>query len=173
MAGVPAGLLGKVLGVPVIRMMPSGPGTLLGYNGIVGIYPSSELLKNLLTALGQEVFVLPDEDQMNVFTAGVCLPSVILTARRLGRDTDSGMEPVIHEFPLVARMYAWAKSAVPQSLTPSESDDYVRRMSTKGGITETIVTSMLAGAPLREAFHAGIDRSRAISEESRSVFLNT
>jgi len=170
MAGIPSELLRGVLGVPAIRIMPSGPETLLQCNGIVGMYPDDGLVRKLLSSLGQEVFIMHDDDEMNIFTAGVCLPSVIIAARMKGQDTDKEIEPVIFEYPIVARIYDWAKKAVPQPLSPEGQDEYIRRMSTKGGITEIIVTRIRTGATLLEAFHAGIDRSRAISEESRHAF---
>jgi len=165
MAGVPAEVLGRVLGVPVVRMMSSGPETLSGHNGIVAVYPPTPLLAGILKGIGQEVHAMPDETLMNVFTAGGCLPAILLYSRIHHRDPDAEIRPVIHEFPLMGALYAWGVKAVPRDLSDMEAEAYIARMSTKGGVTEAIITGMAKGEPLDAAFRAGIARCVAIGDE--------
>jgi pyrroline-5-carboxylate reductase len=165
MAGIPAGLLNRTLGIPVIRMMPSGPETLRSHNGIVAIYPHNQLLEDILSLLGQDVHVMPDEDLLNVFTAGVCLPAAIRAARGMGMDTGRGIWLVTQEFPIVSPIYSWAVATIPGEVSAAEREEYIRNMSTKAGITEAFVTSIRSGADFSTAFHAAIARSRTISRE--------
>jgi len=171
MAGISTTMLSKTSGVPVIRMMPSGPATLLSHDGIVGIYPHNMLLEDILSFLGQHVHVMPDEELMHVFTAGVCLPAAIRAARSRGIDTERGIQQVIQEFPVVAPIYSWAAATIPRDESPQEREEYIRNMSTKAGITEAFVTCIRSGSDFSTAFHAAIDRSRTISRDTEQVLI--
>ena len=60
-------------------------------------------------------------------------------------------------------MYPWAKSVLPNFSSDREREAYIAKMSTKGGITEAVVSSIRSGATLLGAMEAGIDRGREIS----------
>lgn len=161
MAGVPTGVLNRRWGIQVIRMMPSGPETLVAKEGIVAVYPENATLSDILQSLGLKVYSLPNEEMMHVFTAGVCLPAAILAAR----DTDTELEvaEISRLYPLVAELFPWASAVLPSSGSDREREAYIAGMSTKGGITEAIVKSIRSGATFSRAFEAGINRSREIS----------
>lgn len=171
MAGISTKLLSRTFRAPVIRMMPSGPATLLSHDGIVGIYPHNLLLEDILSFLGQHVHIMPDEELLHVFTAGVCLPAAIRAARSRGIDTERGIQPVIQEFPVVAPIYSWAVATIPGDESPKEREKYIRNMSTKAGITEAFVTGIRSGSDFSTAFHTAIDRSRTISRETEQVLI--
>ncbi|MEN6610834.1 MAG: NAD(P)-binding domain-containing protein [Methanoregulaceae archaeon] len=166
MAAIPRDLLTKRWGVPVVRMMPSGPDSILGGNGIAAIYPENDRLAGLLRLIGLSVLSLPDEDAMNVFTAGVCLPPAILAAEVQGRDITPEVPELAREFPLIGEMYPWARNVLPDIGSDTGRDTYITKMSTKGGITEAIVASIRSGATLAVAMQAGIARSREISRQA-------
>lgn len=162
MAAIPRDLLIKRWGVPVVRMMPSGPDSILEGNGIAAIYPENDRLTGLLRLIGVRVWSLPDEEAMNVFTAGVCLPPAILAAEAQGRNITPEVPELAREFPLIGEMYPWARNVLPSTGSDNERDTYIAKMSTKGGITEAIVGSVRSGATLAVAMRVGIDRSREI-----------
>ncbi|MFA5332110.1 MAG: NAD(P)-binding domain-containing protein [Methanoregula sp.] len=164
MAGIPCHLVEETLCRPVVRMMPSGPETLTGHNGIVAVYPASPLLEVILAGIGQEVCSLPEESVMDIFTAGVCLPAVLIFLRFHNRDADTEIRPVIREYPLMEQLYAWGTAAVPSDIAPEEGHTYIVRMSTKGGITEAIIASLARGEPLETAFRAGVARCAALRD---------
>jgi len=165
MAGIPRALLKKMLGIDVIRMMPSGPDTIRHHKGIVAIYPDNATLVRLLAGMGLKVHVLPDKEAMHLFTAGVCLPAAILAYRATGLDPDDGMNEAVREYPLLASMYAWAREVLPEFSSGPEEEGYVTKMCTPGGVTNAIVRSIRSGNTLSAAVQAGIARSREISRE--------
>jgi len=161
MAALPRSLLRERWGSDVIRMMPSGPDTLREKNGIAGIYPQNAILQSLLEEAGIRVFALPDEEMMQVFTAGVCLPAAILAAR--GMDIDAEIPAIARKYPLVAEMCPWAKTVLPAVASDLDREAYITTMSTKGGITEAVVNSIRSGASLADAMEAGVGRAGEIS----------
>nr|WP_319376332.1 NAD(P)-binding domain-containing protein [uncultured Methanoregula sp.] len=164
-AGIPRASFEKSLGIEVIRMMPSGPDTIRHNKGIAAICPGHTKLAGLLSGMGLDVRVLPEEESMHVFTAGVCLPAAILAYRATGREPDDGIFKAGHEFPLLAGMYAWAKEVVPDFASRSDEEIYIAKMCTPGGVTSAIVLSIRSGNSLSVALRAGITRSREISGE--------
>ncbi|MDD1690678.1 MAG: NAD(P)-binding domain-containing protein [Methanoregula sp.] len=169
MAGIPRPVLKRRWGIDVVRMMTGGPDTIIRGRGIAGIVPASERLNDILTGMGMQVRVLPDEEMMQVFTAGVCFTAAILACRALGRNPDDEIAEAVREYPLLAGMYAWAQEAQPAALSDAGRDEYIAKMSTPGGITEAIVRSIRAGNSLSVAMQTGIDRGRAISRDAEET----
>lgn len=161
-AGIPRAVLGKLFGVEVIRMMPSGPDTIRRHKGIAAIFPGNDLLEDLLRRTGMQVQILPDEETMHVFTAGVCLPAAILASEAAGNDPDEEIADAIRKYSLLSPIYSWAKEVLPESLSATEREAYITEMSTPGGITEEIVSKVREGNTISVAVEAGIARSRKI-----------
>ncbi|MDD1693791.1 MAG: NAD(P)-binding domain-containing protein [Methanoregula sp.] len=171
MAGIPRAVPEQRWGIDVVRMMPGGPDTILRHKGIAGIFPDNEVLAHILVRMGMQVQVLPDEETMHIFTAGVCFTAAILACRAMGRNPDNEIAGAVREYPLFTGMYAWAQEVLPGPLSGAERDEYIAKMSTPGGITEAVVRSIRSGNPLSAAMQAGIDRSRAISRDAEEKFL--
>jgi pyrroline-5-carboxylate reductase len=162
MAGISAQLLGGLLGTAVYRMMFSGPDTLYSGNGVAAMIPEHEHLKLLLRAMRVERIRILTEADLDVFTAGVCLPAAILqagdpVAQRLA------IGRIGAEYPLLADLYAWAVKALPVFHNGGEKEAYIRNMITKGGVTEAMMNSLGGGEPLDDALRKGIARAKALS----------
>lgn len=165
-AGVPRAALGRRWGVEVIRMMPSGPDTIRGGKGVAAVFPANDLLTRILEATGLQVQVLTDEEEMHVFTAGVCLPAAVLTYRAAGRDPDDGIREAAIRHPLLSAMYAWTTDVLPSFTSGADQEAYTAAMCTQGGITEEMVLAIRAGEDLSAAAERGIERSREIGRTS-------
>jgi pyrroline-5-carboxylate reductase len=167
MAGVSKASLKKVLGIDAFRIMPSGPDTIKARKGIVAVYPPDDFLINILSCIGLKVYEISDEESMHAFTAGVCLPAAILVAEKKGLDTDQTVRIIGREYPDFEEIYTWARGVLPYC--GSEQEEYIRRMSTKGGITEAIIDSLNSGDSFLCALRKGIARSREISARVTSL----
>jgi len=161
-AGIPRAVLGKLFGVEVIRMMPSGPDTIRRQKGIAAIFPGNDLLEDLLGKIGIQVHILPEEETMHVFTAGVCLPAAILASKTAGNDPDEEIADAVKKYPMLSPIYAWAKDVLPESLSERGRETYIANMSTPGGITEEVVRKVKEGYSISVAVEAGIAKSRKI-----------
>jgi pyrroline-5-carboxylate reductase len=163
MAGVPQDLLSRRWKTRVTRMMPSGPDTFREGRGIVAVHPENVPLAAFLESMGFRVYPLRDEELMHIFTAMVCLPAALLLAG--DRDRFAETDAIAREYPLARELLPWAFTVLPSFRSGEEREHYIAAMSTKGGITETIVKSIRSGFPLSRAFRDGIARSREIGRE--------
>ena len=163
MAGVPLQTIRKRLGTDALRMMPSGPSTIQEKKSIAAIYPHNDYLIKILSCLGMQVFNLPNEDLMHIFTAGVCLPAALLASGNDKIERDGASEILAKEYPDFPKICMWAEQVLPEFERDEDKENYIRSMATKGGITEAIIESINAGNSLHIALNRGINRSREIS----------
>ncbi len=163
MAGVPLQTIRKRLGTDALRMMPSGPSTIQENKSIAAIYPHNDYLIKILSCLGMQVFNLPNEDLMHIFTAGVCLPAALLASGNDKIERDEASEILAKEYPDFPKICMWAEQVLPEFERDEDKENYIRSMATKGGITEAIIKGINAGDCLHIALKRGINRSREIS----------
>jgi len=163
LAGVSLSAIRGLLGVDAVRMMPSGPDSILEGKGIAAIYPDNQALSQVLQALGLRVFELAAEEQMHVFTAGICLPAALLASGDGEQAGEKACRCLSREYSDFPEIFSWARDVRPHFEKEEDKEDYIRRMATSGGITEAIVQSLGKGDDLTTALKNGIDRSKEIS----------
>jgi pyrroline-5-carboxylate reductase len=163
MAGVPLQAIRRILGVEAVRMMPSGPSTILEKRGITAIYPNNEVVVRILRGLDLRVYRLLDEDLMHIFTVGVCLPAAFLESGDCDRAREEACKYLSRLYPDFAEICSWARDVQPVFGTEEERQVHIGKMATKGGITEAIVESLRENDDLLMALEKGINRSRDIS----------
>jgi pyrroline-5-carboxylate reductase len=113
--------------------------------------------------LGLRVFELKEEEQIHIFTVGVCLPAAIL-ALDDGKDAiEEACRCLSRVYPDFSEICSWARDVLPEFEREEDKRDYIRKMATRGGITEAVVKSLERGDDLLPALKQGIERSREIS----------
>lgn len=167
-AGVSAELLNRIFRARVIRLMLSGPDTILDVKGAAAMYPEDERLGLLLRAMGLMTVAITTETALDVFTAGVCLPAAILKAGDQEAQT-AAIARIAPEYPLFAQLYDWAVTVLPEGQTDGEKADYISKMATGGGVTEAIIRALENGEALDGALKKGIGRIQEISAEIRDA----
>lgn len=163
MAGVSLETLRSHLRVDAVRMMPSGPDTILEMRGIAAIYPHDDLLERILRGLDLHVYELSSEDQMHVFTVGVCLPAALLALGDSESASEGACRCLSQVYPAFPEICSWARDVLPEFEREEDKRDYISKMATKGGITEAIVESLENEGDLLTALNRGIKRSREIT----------
>lgn len=171
MAGVSIELLSRVFGMKVHRMMFSGPDTILNGQGVAAMYPEHEMVKSLLRAMELTYIQTMSENDLNTFTAGVCMPAALLKTDHPAQNKQA-IERIGKEYPLLLALFAWASKALPCFDNGADKEAYINRMITKGGVTDAIVKSLAGGAPLDTALREGIARIREIAMEIQRSVIN-
>lgn len=166
LVGVPLELLSGIFGKRVFRMMLSGPDTLVSGKGVAATYPENGQLRRLVELMGAAYIKTETENDIDVFTAGVCLTAAILKAGNPD-EQKKAIARIRSEYPLIAELYSWAVDALPDFRGDAEKKGYIAKMITKGGVTETIVSSLGDGCALDDALKKGIERTKEISAEIR------
>ena len=164
MAGVSTALLGRIFGMEVHRMMFSGPDTILSGKGVAAMYPEHELLKSLLRAMNVTYIHTAAENDLNTFTAGVCMPAALLKADHPAQN-EQAIRRIEKAYPVFSELFSWASKALPCFDNDADKEAYINRMITKGGVTDAIIKSIAGGAPLDVALREGIARIQEISAE--------
>ena len=163
LAGVSFPAIRGLLGVDAVRMMPSGPDSIKEGKGIAAIYPYNQVLSRILQALGLRVFELSVEEQMHVFTVGICLPAALLASGDVEDAIEEACRCLSQEYSDFPEIFAWARSVLPHLEREEDKRAYIEKMATRGGITEAVVKSLERGEDLLLALKQGIKRSREIS----------
>ena len=163
MAGVSLPAIRRLMGIDAVRMMPSGPDTILEGKGIAAIYPNSQPLSRILQGLGLRVFELSAEEQMHVFTAGICLPAALLASGEGEPAAEKACRCLSREYSDFQEIFSWARDVRPHFEKEEDKKDYIRKMATRGGITEAIIKSLERGDNLLMSLKQGIKRGREIS----------
>jgi pyrroline-5-carboxylate reductase len=163
MAGVSLPAIRRLLGIDAVRMMPSSPGSIIKGEGIAAIYPYNQILSRILQGLGLRIYELAAEEQMHIFTAGICLPAALL-AWDDGEDAiEEACRCLSWDYPDFPEICSWARDELPEFEREEDKQDYIRNMATRGGITEAIIKSLERGDNLLMSLKQGIERSREIS----------
>jgi pyrroline-5-carboxylate reductase len=171
LAGLSVEILKKIFKTNICRMMLSGPDTIAAEKGVATIYPYNEVVACILNKMNLRIFEISNEKEIDIFTAGVCLPAALLQ-----EDDAVKIKEAIHEiekeWAAFLDLYEWAKRILPSFTTESEKVEYIARMITKGGVTETIIDSLKSVELFITALRKGINRSKDISLEIRNSILN-
>lgn len=163
-AGVPLETLSGMFGANVIRMMLSGPDTIASGKGVAAIYPQNENLKLLLGLTRLTQIKIMTENDLDIFTAGVCLTAALLKEENPDEQVRA-IDRIGGEYPLLSELYTWAKGVLPKFENDGEKKDYIAKMLTKGGVTDAIISNLERGASLDVALKKGIERTKEISIE--------
>lgn len=171
-AGLSIEILKNIFKANIFRMMLSGPDTIVSGKGVAALYPYNELIDSILNKMKLCIFEISREEDMNIFTAGVCLPAALLQEK-----DEVIIENAVNEIGIDCAMflnlYDWAKKTVPSFNTEIEKTQYISKMITKGGVTEAIIDSLKSGEEFITALRKGIARGNNISLEiSNSKAVN-
>jgi len=151
---------------PVVKIMPTSPASIENETAICGIYPRESKLEAYLNKLGFELFFLTQESEFHYFTAMACLPAALLQLSILHIPIDENMlfeEAKNAQFAHFETLYRRLQLEVPANLSEAEANLFIKKMATKGGITECIVDRLKIGSTLIQAVEHGIARSKEIA----------
>jgi pyrroline-5-carboxylate reductase len=150
----------------VYKIMPTSPESIENETAICGIYPSNTNVNKWLKWLGFELFTLNEESEFHYFTAMACMPAALLQIKiqhiKLNEAAlfEEAKQAHFEQFEL---LYNRLKTETPTQLNEAESLQFIRKMTTKGGITESVVNSIKQGETLIQAIDKGIKRSQEIA----------
>ena len=144
----------------VVRIIPTGPGTILASQAIAGVYGENTVAEELFRLLDIDYVVVDDEDKMNYVAVAGCLPAIFC---RVSPDSDEAREAIgrissdFPEFRELARKC--------ECLVPSENrDEFISSFATPGGVTQAILNGLNMGKSLYDSLLMGIERSKELSE---------
>lgn len=172
MAGLPLDLLRAVFGGDVRRIMCSGPDTILERRGIATLYPTDARVSGVLERLGLKILRATSEGELDSFTAGICLPAILLNIRVAKKEIREAMEEMRKIYPVYGALRDWVSEVTPRD-GDTERGAYLENVSTKGGISEAMTESLQSGGTLLTALRRGLERGREITDSIREEILES
>ncbi|HBE79080.1 MAG TPA: hypothetical protein DDW65_15095 [Firmicutes bacterium] len=171
MAGISTTTFKNALGFDVLRIMPSGPDTIQAGKGIVAVFPHHDAVITILTQIGLKVYEIAHEELMHIFTVGVCLPAVLLAAERMKLPVTEAMQMISIDYPVFSDIYSWARNVLPTFNSDEAKEEYITKMVTTGGVTESLIESIDSGDDLITAVRKGIARSKELAEKANTLSI--
>jgi pyrroline-5-carboxylate reductase len=165
-AGLPGGLLRRVLGVDVRRIMCSGPDSISDGMGIATMYPALDKVRRLLAAMGLDVLDVSSEEELDSFTVGICVPALLLNSGVPMEEAISSMARVERTHPVYGALRRWVESVTPER-SAVNGGRYLDNVCTKGGVTEAMMALLGKGASFEDALNGGMARGRQITDDIR------
>ncbi len=107
--------------------------------------------------------------QAVVLAAPNSLPAAIVVANERGIEMSDAIREIVKEYKDFSLINSWAMKIIPDLRSEAERKEYVRKIATKGGVTEAIVDSLNSGGTFLEAIRSGIARSKEISDKYASL----
>ncbi len=160
MAGIEVeNLIEKTNNENITRVMPTGPDTIINSSAIAGLYPNDNFTAKLLNFLDIHFYVVKTSYQMDLMTLVGCLPAVYCICDPTSEENMNAIIKIAKDFPEF--IDASLKTI---SLVPKENKEaFVEKVSTPGGVTEAIITSLREGNSLYDSLIKGIERNHELS----------
>lgn len=169
-AGLSTEILKRIFNTPVSRIMLSGPDTIISERGIAAMYPYNKLAGFILEKMRLHLFEASNEQDIDIFTTGVCLPAALLLAEN-EITIKAAIQEISEDYAAFSDIYKWAQGVLPFFNTANEEEEYIAKMITPGGVTEIIVNSLKSGDRFITALRKGMTRLQGLSEEIRDSVL--
>ncbi len=157
MAALPLTILNSYFDCSVSRAMCSGPETISGGRGICTLLPADRNTRALLELCNIRQFHIKGEEEIDAFTAGICIPPILMNINIERRERIRALNNMALQYPVFKQLTAWIEDEIEFS-SSSESKSSLKNISTKGGISEAMVSSLINGSSFIFAVERGIER---------------
>ena len=164
MAALPLKALNSFFDCRILRVMCSGPESISGGRGISTLMPSDKDACGFLKACGIREFEVKNEDEIDAFTAGICIPPILMNISIDRKERYAVLNKMALRFPVYRELSDWIEAEL--ELSSSESNKKsLENVSTKGGVSEAMVSALLGGASFLSSVERGIERCAELRSE--------
>lgn len=161
MAGITADTIKEQTGSNnVVRIIPTGPDTIKNSKSIAGVYPGNKEANLLFDLLDMDYYVVDTEDKMNLMVLMGCLPAVYCKVNPKLDENKKAIEKLAVDFPEFIEIAKKTEQLVPED----NKEEFIKEVSTSGGVTEAIITSLNEGNSLYDSLINGLKRNDELSE---------
>jgi pyrroline-5-carboxylate reductase len=164
MAALKLNTLKENLNCRVCRAMCSGPETISAGRGAAVLFPYMQEAAELIELAGIKRFRIREEDEVDAFTAGICVPPILMNIAVSEEERNKTLSEMEKRFPVYGELSEW----IQQELVCGQNGDkseFLKNVSTKGGISEAMITSLTNGGSFAASMELGIRRCAEIRSE--------
>ena len=164
MAALPISALSSFFECRISRVMCSGPESISGGRGISALMPSDEDAHQFLRACGIREFCVKSEDEIDAFTAGICIPPILMNITVATKERDAALDKMALRFPVYRELSDWIEAELALSASKNNKKS-LQNVSTKGGVSEAMVSALLNGSSFLSSVERGIERCAELRSE--------
>jgi len=164
MAALPLSALSSFFDCRISRAMCSGPETISGGRGICVLHHGTDAARNLVCLCGMREMQIKTEDEIDAFTAGICIPPILMNIKVDERERKKVLNDMALRWSIYRELSSWIEAEL--ALSASQNDKKsLENVSTKGGVSEAMVTSLINGGSFFPSVERGIERCAALRSE--------
>jgi pyrroline-5-carboxylate reductase len=164
MAALPLSALSSFFDCSISRAMCSGPETISGGRGICVLHHGTDAARELVTLCGMREMQIRTEDEVDAFTAGICIPPILMNINVDERERISTLKNMSLRWSVYRKLSRWIEAEL--ELSSSQNDKKsLENVSTKGGVSEAMLTSLINGGSFFSSVERGIERCAELRSE--------
>lgn len=162
MAGIESGDIIRQTGSSnVVRIIPTGPDTILDSRAVAGVYGHNQLAEELFDLLDIDYIIVDDEENMDYIAIAGCLPAIYCMVDADSEENIEAVNKISEDFPEFKELAS--KCA---KLTPDNNrQEFISKFTTPGGVTQAILNGLNSGKSLYESLLMGIERNKELSQK--------
>ncbi len=164
MAALPLSALSSFFECRISRVMCSGPESISGGRGISTLMPSDEDAHEFLRICGIREFEVRNEDEIDAFTAGICIPPILMNIEIRREERARALKNMAVRYPVYRELSPWIEAEFASSASENDKKS-LENVSTKGGVSEAMVSALLGGASFLSSVERGIERCAELRSE--------
>lgn len=104
------------------------------------------------------------EDEIDAFTAGICIPPILMNIKVDERERIKALKNMSLNWSVYRELFGWIEAEL--ALSASQNDKKsLENVSTKGGVSEAMVSALLGGASFLSSVERGIERCAELRSE--------
>ena len=164
MAALPLSALSSFFDCRISRAMCSGPETISGGRGICVLHHGADAARELVTLCGMREMQIRTEDEIDAFTAGICIPPILMNIKVDEMERKKALKNMALRWSVYRELSGWIEAEL--ALSASQNDKKsLENVSTKGGVSEAMVSALLEGASFLSSVERGIERCAELRSE--------
>ncbi len=143
----------------VVRIIPTGPDTIMNSQAIAGVYGENNLANELFDLLDFDYVMVDDEDKMNYIAIAGCLPAVYCRVDPKSEENISAINKISENFPEFKDIAEKCEKLVPSD----NKEEFIAKFTTPGGVTQAILNGLNSGKSLYDSLMMGIERNKELA----------
>ena len=164
MAALPLSALSSFFDCSISRAMCSGPETISGGRGICVLHHGTDAARKLVSLCGMREMQIRTEDEVDAFTAGICIPPILMNINVDERERISTLKKMALRWSVYREFSGWIKAELASSASQNDKKS-LENISTKGGVSEAMLSALRGGASFLSSVERGVKRCAELRSE--------
>ena len=164
MAALPLSALSSFFDCRISRAMCSGPETISGGRGICVLHHGTNAARELVNLCGMREIEIKSENEIDAFTAGICIPPILMNIKVDERERIKALKNMSLRWSVYRELSGWIEAELTLSAYKNDKKS-LENISTKGGVSEAMVTSLINEGSFLPSVQRGIERCAELRSE--------